>query len=260
LRLARLLLGTLGISLQRELSFRTDLIVRVLLTLLTAAGTVGTLAAVYARVHTLAGWTYGEAVTVLGMFVMVNGLLQALVEPNLEWFAGKVRGGALDDILLKPAPAAFLASLATSRPFALIDVVIGGGITAVGLTRSGASVTPATATACVVLVAVGVVVAWALRFVLASMSFWAGGLELTVLFSAPWQLGRYPTDVYGGRLRLVLTYVVPVAFVSTRPARALAHGASFRTLAAAVAVATGAVAVALGVWRAGLRRYTSATS
>src|SRR5437870_745676 len=78
-RLARLLLGTLGISLQRELSFRTDLIVRVLLTLLTAAGTVGTLAAVYARVHTLAGWTYGEAVTVLGMFVMVNGLLQALV-------------------------------------------------------------------------------------------------------------------------------------------------------------------------------------
>jgi ABC-2 type transport system permease protein len=92
------------------------------------------------------------------------------------------------------------------------------------------------------------------------MSFWAGGLELTVLFSAPWQLGRYPTDVYGGRLRLVLTYVVPVAFVSTRPARALVRGASATALAGGVAVAIATAAVALAIWSVGLRRYTSATS
>jgi ABC-2 type transport system permease protein len=259
-RLPRLFLGTLLVSVQRELAFRTDFVVRVLLTVLTAAGTVGTLAAVYSRVDSLRGWRYGDAIIVVGMFVMVNGVLQAFIEPNLEWFQGKVRNGVLDDILLKPAPGAFLASLATCRPFALVDVVIGAGIVAAGVNRVSTAVTFPGVAACGVFLAIGIVVSWAIRFVLASMAFWAGGLELTVLFSAPWQLGRYPTDIYGGRLRFFLTYVLPVAFVSTFPAHALSGRTSLSTLITGAVVAVLSAASALAVWHAGLRRYTSATS
>jgi ABC-2 type transport system permease protein len=259
-RLIRIFVGSFLVSMQRELSFRTDFVVRILLTILTAAGTIGTLAAVYTRVRTLGGWSYGDAVIVLGMFVMVNGILQCLVEPNLEWFQGKVRDGLLDDILLKPAPSAFLVSLATSRPFALIDVFIGAVIVAFGESRISVALSVGRVAAAGLFLAVGVVVAWAIRFVLATMAFWAGGLELTVLFAAPWQLGRYPTDVYGGRLRFFLTYVVPVAFVSTFPARAFSHSLDLRTLLTGVAMAVMAVGVSLSLWRAGLRRYTSATS
>src|SRR2546429_5327887 len=140
------------------MAFRTDFVVRILLTILTAAGTIGTLAAVYTRVSTLGGWSYGDAVIVLGMFVMVNGALQALVEPNLEWFQGKVRDGLLDDILLKPAPSSFLASLATSRPFALIDVFIGAAIVVFGESRTGWPLSAGRAAAAGLFLAVGVVV------------------------------------------------------------------------------------------------------
>lgn len=57
-----------------------------------------------------------------------------------------------------------------------------------------------------------------------------------------------------------MTYVVPVAFVATVPARALLGGALPKTLVTAMAAAVLATAIALGVWRRGLRSYTSATS
>jgi ABC-2 type transport system permease protein len=260
LRLLRLLGATMLLSLQRDLAFRTDFVIRVLVTAVAAAGTIGTLAAVYARVDSLEGWEYGDGVVVLGMFVMVNGVLQATVEPNLEWFQAKIRNGALDDILLKPAPDAFLASFATARPMALVDVPIGAGIVAFGLSRVEASITVLDVASCVALLASGMVVAWALRFVLAASAFWAGGLELTVLFNAPWQLGRFPSDLYGSGVALVLTYVVPIALVSTLPARSLVGATSPWSIVTAGVVSLAAAAVALGVWRRGVRGYTSATS
>lgn len=260
LRLARLLYGIVSISAQRELAYRTDLFVRVGLTVLTAGGTLGMLAAVYARVGTLAGWSFGEAVVLLGMFVVVNGLLRAFVEPNLEWFGGKVRSGALDDILLKPAPSAFLASFTTCQVWVLVDVGIGVAICVSGLRSLHSHVTVTGVLSGLELLVVGSVVAWAVRLALASMAFWAGGLELTVLYFAPWQLGRFPVDVYGARTRWLLTYVVPVAFVSTFPARALARGAQLPLVVGGLAAAIAASAAALALWSLGLRRYTSATS
>jgi ABC-2 type transport system permease protein len=255
-----LLAGIVSVSLQRELAYRVDLLVRLVLVVLTAAGALGALAAVYARVRTLAGWPFGEAVILFGMFVVVNGFLQALVEPNLEWFQTKVREGLLDDVLLKPVPSAFLASFGTCRPFALVDVLVGAGLVTAGVITTHARVGVGRVGESVLLLAWGAAIAWSGRLMLATTAFWAGGLELTVLFSAPWQLGRFPVDVYGARLRVLLTYVVPVAFVSTFPARTLTHGVNVRTLASGFVVASLAVLLALRVWRNGLRRYTSATS
>ena len=104
------------------------------------------------------------------------------------------------------------------------------------------------------------VVAWAARLLLAGAAFWAPGVDLTTVYAGLWQLGRYPLDVYAPWVRGLLTWVVPVAFVSTFPARALTRGAEPAVLLGGVAAAAGAIAVVGAVWRAGLRRYTSATS
>ena len=262
-RLLRLVGGAASVSLQQELAHRTDLAVRTAMAALGVAGTAGALAAVYAHVERLAGWRFGEAIVLLGTFMVVNGLLQAFVEPNLVWFADRVRNGALDDVLLKPAPSIFMASLATCQPWALSDAALGAALAAAGLRALGADAAPVTAAnvfACLLLVLVGAVIAWASRLLLASVAFWAPGLELSVLYSGVWQLGRYPVDVYGPRLRALLTYVVPVAYVSTFPARALTRGADPLALLGGLTAAAGAVWLAAAVWQGGLRRYTSATS
>lgn len=83
--------------------------------------------------------------------------------------------------------------------------------------------------------------AWASRVLLVITAFWSPALTPDVLYGALWQLGRYPVSIYRPAVRALLTYVVPVAFVATYPARALTHRAN------PVLVAQGAVAAGLAV-------------
>jgi ABC-2 type transport system permease protein len=66
--------------------------------------------------------------------------------------------------------------------------------------------------------------------------------------------------MYRQPFRFVLTYVLPVAFISTVPARALTRGAGPALIAAGLAIGIGAIALVGLVWKAALKRYTSATS
>src|SRR3954470_24270277 len=75
-----------------------------------------------------------------------------------------------------------------------------------------------------------------------------------------WQFGRYLVSMYRQPLRFVLTYVLPVAFISTVPALALTRGASLILIVVGLTVGGGAIALVALVWQAGLKRYTSATS
>jgi ABC-2 type transport system permease protein len=166
----------------------------------------------------------------------------------------------LDDVLLKPVSSIFLTSFATSRPWSLVDVLMGCAVAVFGLASLDLAITVRGVFGCIGLVGVGAVAAWAIRLACATASFWAPGLELSVFWYAPWTLGRYPVDVYGRIARTALTYVLPVAFVSTFPARALTRGATADLLFGGLATAV-IMSAAVGLlWRAALRRYVSATS
>ncbi len=260
LRLPKLLVCIFVIALQRELSHRANLIVQALLTTIGIAAGVTTLLIVYRHVETLAGWRLHETLVLLGAYHVVSGLFQTFVEPNLVWFAEKVRRGELDDLLLQPVPSLFMASLGTSQPWSLGEALLGLVVMALGMAGLGGAITAGNATGCALLLLAGVAIAWAARVVLASLAFWAPGIEPTVLYSAFWQLGRYPVTIYHTFVRRFLTYVVPVAFISTIPARALTRGADLPLLVAGLVAAIGAIVLAHLIWHAGLQRYTSATS
>ena len=85
-------------------------------------------------------------------------------------------------------------------------------------------------------------------------------MQLDVFYHSAWQLGRYPTDVFARPIRVVLTYVFPMALIASVPSAALLRGPQLGVLVAGVAAAGGAAGLAVLAWRAGLRRYTGATS
>lgn len=260
LRLGRLFLRMVSLTIQRELAHRVNLFFQAALALTQVAAGLAALTVIYTHVNTLAGWTAAQATILLGIYEIVSGLLQAFIEPNLAFFSNKIYGGELDDLLLQPAPTLFTASFGNCQPWALAEVALGMLIVALSAAHLGVSPTPGGIVAALLLLLVGIIIMWASRVLLASLAFWAQRLELSVLYSGWWQLGRYPITIYPGPIRWVLTYIVPVAFIATFPAYALTHPFDPLLLAGGAAAALGALVAVRLVWRAALRRYTSATS
>ncbi|MDX6252642.1 MAG: viologen exporter family transport system permease protein [Kribbellaceae bacterium] len=249
-----------SLSLRRTATFRADLLFEFAVTLVGTSSAIAALSVVYTRTDSLAGWSSAQALTLLGTFQLVSGLRAAFVEPNVGWLGEQVKDGRFDALLLQPAPTIFLATLGTSAPLALVNVVLGGGIVAFGIINAAAGVTFTGVLAWLALLIAATAIMWATRALFAAIVFWAFGLSLDVVYDALWQFGRYPVQIYRAPLQLIFTYVFPVALISTVPVDALTGGAGLASVLMAIGVAAAACATAGLVWRAGLRRYTSATS
>lgn len=260
MKLLGLFAAVFSLSLRRELTFRADLLFRVLASAVAAAAGLAALGLVYTRTETLGGWRLGEAIVLLGTYQIASGVLATFIEPNLVWFGNQVTSGKLDEVLLKPVSALFLVSLGSVSPLGLTEVATGALVLGMGLCEAGIAPTAWGVAAWLVLLAVALLVTWASRVLVASVALWAPGASLDVVYGAVWQFGRYPVSLYRQPARFVLTWLLPVAFVATVPAAALTRGASPGLLLGALCVALGAVVVVSAVWGAGLRRYTSATS
>jgi ABC-2 type transport system permease protein len=250
-----------SLSLRRSLAFRVNLLFDVLLACTGLGTAVAAVLIVFTRADTLAGWSKAEFLALIGTYQLITGMRTTFIDPNLSWFPETgIREGKLDGYLLQPAPSLFLSSLSLSSPLQLIQVVLGIGV--LGWAVSAADHAPSVGgfLGWSVLVIAGLVVTWALSVLLACLAFWAPKLQLDVFYHSAWQLGRYPTDVFARPLRLLLTYVFPMALIAGIPSAALFRGPQAGVLLAGVVAAAVVATLAALAWRAGLRRYTGATS
>ena len=75
-----------------------------------------------------------------------------------------------------------------------------------------------------------------------------------------YETGRFPVTAFGTGLRIVLTFIVPVAFMTTFPAAALLGIIEPIYLALAPVMAAALLFASVAFWRFALRSYTSASS
>jgi ABC-2 type transport system permease protein len=258
--LARLFLAIFVTSVQREVAFRANLLASIVQAASLAGASLLTILLVYRQTDALGGWTRGEAIVLLGTFQVMSGILATFIAPNVQWFGQKVQRGELDDVLLKPVPGLFLASVGTHAPLGLIQVGLGGATGIVGLRSAGAAPGVGDVLGFLALLAAGIGVTWATRVAVALVALWSPATSLDVVYDAGWQFARYPVSIFEQPFRFVFSWVVPLALVSSLPVRALTRGVSWPSLVAAVIVAVGAMAGVAWLWQRGLRRYTSATS
>jgi ABC-2 type transport system permease protein len=256
MRLLRLFGVLFSLSLRRQLAFRADMVFDVLVNIVGLLSSFAALSVVFTRTDSLGGWHIDQAIVLLATFQIISGLRAAFVEPGLQWFGNTVKDGTFDALLVQPAPAVFLVTTNACAPLALMQVVLGCGLLGYGVN----SVSVGSVVSWVVLVIAATAIMWAGRMLLAAIVFWAPDLTLDIIYDSIWQFARYPVNMYKSALRGVLTYCIPVAFLSTVPAGALVGRTGTVMIAVAVAVAGVLWVITLVAWRFGLRRYTSATS
>lgn len=245
------------LSVKRSLAFRTNFVFGSLVALTTTIAAVVTVLVIYTQVESLAGWMRDEVLVVIGCYQMLGGMLTTFIEPNAMWFDQRVKRGELDEILLKPVPSLYLATLGMQAPLGLAGVFLGLFVIGIGL-RDYFSLLNLLAGTGTYLSAL--VLLWATRVLVMLVSLWAPSLTLDVMYDALWQFGRYPVAIYRQPVRAVLTFMIPIGLTTTVPALALTRGIDLPLLALGVGVGPGAFVLVNCLWSRSLRRYTSATS
>ncbi len=259
MRYVRLLLRTFWVRALALFEYRLDFLLALLVAFLEAGGRVFALyGALFAGLD-LGGYGDGEALFVLASATLLFGYHRGVVMPNVVALSDRVRLGTLDFVLLKPLDAQVLLMFERFELSGLADLLAGGLIAAVAAARTGLG------TLELLLYLAGIFLAALLyhlfAFGVSLVSFWSVYAQNAVAFLAGFlQVGSFPARAYGPALRLLFTWVLPLYWLTERPAELALGRVGPAGLFGLFLWLLAALALSRGLFSYALRGYSSASS
>lgn len=249
------------IGAMNELQYRVNFFVQLLQSLVAlGTGLVG-LALVFAHTTSLSGWTRYELLAVMGVHILMGGLINTAIQPNMQRLMDDVQQGTLDYALIKPVDSQILVSVREVRIWQTVDMLTGGVVLGVAVWQLRAGLGLFQTLAFVAALILGGLIIYSFFLIITTGAFWVIRMDNVLeLFQGVYQAGRYPVGIYPGWLQASLTFLVPVAFAVTVPAEALTHRLNGQTLLGALALTLALLAVARWFWRFGLKHYSGASA
>ena len=257
----KLLSTFLKVNLQIALAYRADTVVSILLNLMWLGWELLSLSIIFNNTTTLGGWGPGQLIALLGVFRLVNTLMAAMIWPATEKFNASVRDGSLDYTLLQPASSLFLISFSRLVLWRIWDLALGFVLIAIGIRMSGDSTTALNLLSFLALLGVGMLVLYSFWVVLVAATFWFVKFDNNVtILQALLDAGRYPATIYPAWLRVIVTFLVPIAVATTVPLQALRGDLAAWQVVLFLGVGAACLLVARQVWKAGVKQYSGASS
>ena len=258
-------LRLLGIQLRASaavaMQYRVDFLVSGGLALFWTGWSLVPLLVVFGRRAGVAGWSFEEALVVIGWFMVMKGVLEGAVNPSLASVVEHIRKGTLDFVLLKPADAQFLVSTQKFQPWRIVDVLAGLCVFAVAFHRLGRWPEPAHVAAALLLLGCAALILYSIWILVVSAAFFVVKVDnLSFLFVSILDAARWPAAVFTGFWRFVFTVVIPLALMTTLPAEAMLGWIRPGAVLLALVGSLAFVASARVVWLRAIARYTSASS
>ena len=257
----KLLNTFLKVNIQMSLAYRADTIVNILLNIMWLGWELLGLSIIFGNTASLGGWGYGELITLLGVFRLVNTFMIALIWPNTEKFNQSIRDGSMDYTILQPVNSLFLVTFTRMSVWRIWDLVLAVVLIVVGINISGDITTPLSILTFLLLTVSGTVVLYSLWIVLIALTFWFTKFDNNVtILQALLDSGRYPVTVYPVWLRIIVTFIIPIAVATTVPLQGLRGDLNLIRVLMFLGISTVSFLIASRVWKAGLKRYSGASS
>ena len=261
MRILTLLGSYLKIGIANELQYRINFFIQLLQSFIAlAAGLIG-LALVFTYTSELGGWSRPELLIVMGIYILMGGVINTFIQPNMTRLLHEIERGTLDFALTKPVDGLAIVSLRELNFWSLTDVLVGLVVIAVGCGQLHQHVSLWQVAAFVAALIFGSLLVYCFWVILTSVAFWVIRInEVVPVFQAIYAAGRWPVGIYPDWLRIGLTFLVPVAFAVTVPAQALTGRLTPLALLGALGMTILFAVLARLVWSRGVRRYSGASA
>jgi ABC-2 type transport system permease protein len=250
-------------SLIRELSFKANFILWMIVEVLWFAGQIVFFGIIFGQVDQIGDWSKWEVVLLLGTHQMIAQLFQAFFFVNVSNIPELVRTGKLDSLLVLPIDSQFAVSTKQFGLDSVLNALLGGAVVIVSLIQL--QVTPSAVMILLYLIALGfgVAVHYSIMISLAAASFWIVRAQgLVYGYFNFLQIARYPDVIFPRIFLFIFSWIIPVIIVANIPARLLIKSVEQPGWLMLHLVLAGSIVFCLSriFWRFALRHYSSASS
>lgn len=215
----RLYMALASAGLRGQLQYRTNCIILITMGLIWQGTGFVFIWIILSQFQQLEGWVLGEIAFLYGLRLIVHAcsMLFFGIFHRVEYL---IRGGWFDRFLSSPVPP-LLSVMTYQFPTAACGDLLGGLlIFGVATTRVSINWSPFAVIYLVLAIIGGCLVETAVKLAVSSLSFRTlSSFFLVSFFDDTMSLaGSYPLTIYGGVIRFLLTFILPVAFLAYFPA------------------------------------------
>src|SRR5207249_3433152 len=155
MRCLHLLLTFVRLGIANELVYRTNFLVQIVQSLLELGTALAGLAIIFAHTKTVGHWRPAELLVLLGVYFLVGGAINVVLQPSMQHLMEDIQQGTLDFTLMKPEDAQVLVSISRVSIWELADMILGLVVLSVALTRLGVAISLGQIIAFVVMLVAG---------------------------------------------------------------------------------------------------------
>ena len=219
---------------------------------------------VVAQFGEINGWDYGELAFLYGMSVISHAFSMMFFVQG--WFMGFfVIEGEFDRFLTRPLGVLYQFFFTNFNVFGITDLIPGIIVFIYGCIKTGFSFTVANAVGIIVMLVGATLIRGGIYILLGSTSFWTKSANDFGQFTQEIfdKTTMYPISMYPEAVQLVLTYIIPIGWVSFYPVSGLLgieNAVSVGSINVWITLGVGILVMAVSglVFRMGLGKYESA--
>lgn len=215
----------------------------------------------FKHINSIAGWSYHDMLVLIGVFMTMHAVSWLIFRAGVNQLDQLINRGDLDWMLVKPADTQFLATMSSIDHDDAARSLVGFAMIFMGLHgRADLHILPLLPLFIITLMC-GQVILYSISLSIKSISFTSiQGWATNAIYFRFLDLARYPTDIYQGIMRVVYTFVFPLAFIVTIPTKALLGKLTISYFILAILLAALMFIICRLIWKAALRKYSSASS
>lgn len=252
-----LYLSFLKASLKEMLIYRLDCIIGMISQIVTQLVEVIFIWIVFRNTENLAGWDFIQVVLLYGITLISIAISDFCFDALYDLGPKYIRRGEFDKIMLRPVHP-LLSIIGSSKSFTSFGYLgLGLAMTIAMLIRLSIPITATLIFKIIFFSIVGAAIIGAINTILSIASFWTyRSNEVIWSFYRIYTFAQYPIDIYNGFIKILITVILPFAFVAYYPTAAyLGINTYMMYLSPIIAIILWIIAVK--VWDLALNKYRS---
>ncbi|MEL3905431.1 MAG: ABC-2 family transporter protein [Treponema sp.] len=195
----------------------------------------------------------------IGTYILMTGFYMVFY-PNVWALQDSIKNGSLDLLLTKPVPIEFIATV-QRLDFGMPLVCVSGGLIVLihGWKQSGIPVTAHTVGGFLFFIAIGSCITYFLLIIPRLAAFWLTSIGgISQIADALWDFNNMPMAIYGKHIQRAGTFVLPIFIITNFPALFVLQ--KLPPIYGVWGIAVPCILWQLNrlIWKAGLKRYSSA--